>query len=416
MHRTTTLTLAGFALAFAIVLTTVSVAWRISSYSNATTAVHATDPKIGRDFYAAVADTLSGRDPDALRAVVTPDFADHGPPASGAVSIDATIDRLTAFGSTFPDAALVIDGIWPSAAGLVVQASWAAAPSGNVAGLPFTVEGPVSTYEFLEIRRGKVSARWSSRSSWIEATSVAPTVEQPLPAGKVLAALFHVELPPDAELTIRPVLFGVAMVRSGQLEVIAVDADGAPHLAANPNRFDPGRIVTLPTDGDVRLRTASDETTHIYIFRLARAENGFPRPFRLEAGARSTLLWNSGDSFSLAADWHLHLGRLFVPPGSEIRLGETESTALVIAADAGPVRIVPSGGSLSYLGADYRLTVTTGPHAIETGQAVLLATAESARIGPSTDTGGALWFVALGPVGDTFHAGEPQPAGPGFRT
>jgi hypothetical protein len=157
MQRVTQAALIG--LTIAIVLTVGSLVWRAVSFDQHMPVLEAVDPAIGHAFYDGINQVLAGTSTDALEAVVSPGFVDHGGDRHGDRSATKLVEELSAFRQSFPNTRVVVNGI-ESATGTLVASIAPVEPSGAlVAGLPLTMKPLAGGYEVLRVQNGRVTER-----------------------------------------------------------------------------------------------------------------------------------------------------------------------------------------------------------------------------------------------------------------
>ena len=90
------------ALSLAIGLGAGMTAWRTVSLDQSLSARSAADPAIAYLFYARLDRVLAGEEGIGLEGIMTGDFVDHSDAQEAGQSIDELVERMRAFGQTFP--------------------------------------------------------------------------------------------------------------------------------------------------------------------------------------------------------------------------------------------------------------------------------------------------------------------------
>lgn len=407
-------TVSSIGLTLAIALAFGMVGWRMMTFSSPPVESHVVDPETGRAFYAALNKVLAGAGSSDLEHLVTEDYVDHTGSAPEGRTLEALVADLQTLGASFAGARLNIEDIDPSGQGLVVKVAPSPALSSKLAGLSLTAAEPTGGFEYLRLRRGKISERWSNALPPISATTAEAAQLWFHGASFVNTRLFRIDLPPGAELTWKTDA-AIAMVEQGTLSSTVGLDDELGKPISQTFTVSAGVAKRIPPEAKLRLRATSASGAALLLFTMYRTDENLPWPFRLEQGARSKMLWENGAGFAVNEQWSVTVGLLQLPPGAEATLGTSLLANVVLCAQAGAIEVTKDGGTMRQLDAQHRPTDAGARAMLSSDMAVLISRSASIVLRAPEETGDTVWIVVVGPLSSIDASPELRGMEPGLK-
>jgi hypothetical protein len=372
-------------LSLAIVLAVSAVGWRVVTYSPPESRAGIANPSVGHAFYAALNEVIGGGGTGQLDAIVTQDYADHG----GATerSLAPVVEELNALGSSFPGTRFVVRDIQASESSLIVSLEPVRPSPVSFAGMKLTVAPFEGRFELLQVRNGKISARWAAQLTLPSFETFAVRALQVSVEAMMEIRLDRLTLPEGSSYQPAPNVEMLVMVVSGTARQQMRTPMRETVMRHEGEAFPLASVTTSSLDSE-----GANGVQLLALTRRAVSATELPAP-KLRNGASSNLLWLEHLELD-AGTWEVSAGRLKTPPGIEITL-ETESDRLLVVSSAGVIEVSARFDELQRL--DVRFAITDIGHtAIAPGEhAVAISGSETLRLRAGLATTNVMWMVSI---------------------
>jgi hypothetical protein len=402
MQRVTQAALIG--LTIAIVLTVGSLVWRAVSFDQHMPVLEAVDPAIGHAFYDGINQVLAGTSTDALEAVVSPGFVDHGGDRHGDRSATKLVEELSAFRQSFPNTRVVVNGI-ESATGTLVASIAPVEPSGAlVAGLPLTMKPLAGGYEVLRVQNGRVTERWSAGLPDIELWTIEEAGFRIGATSNGSTRLDRIELVAASSVKLTVQGQSVVMVESGSVRVDIQTASQSSIV-----KLETGQAVHLPGGSRIKLERAGNTTARLLRYSVQAVVPTEPAPPEFSGSTSSSVLWTSNLPSIENGLWTISIGTLQLPTGAQGQLGEPEGGALVVYSESGSLRLETRDGAIAKLDEQLWPSVAGTSVSISAGQAANIQ--ETDLINLRSESGDTIWVISIVPSVALMPAASPVSGG-----
>jgi hypothetical protein len=372
-------------LSLAILLAVSAVGWRVATYSPPASGVGIANPAAGHAFYAALNQAIAGDGAAQLDAIVTDDYADHG--GSSERSLATVVEELNALGSSFPGTRFVVRDIQVSGTSLIVSLEPLSPAPVSFASMKLTVAPFDGHFELLQVRDGKISARWAAPLTLPSIETFAVRALQLSAAGATEIRLDRLTLPEGAGFEPAPNAAMLVIVESGTVRqrmrvpmrtsVIRLEGQVFPLASATTDSLEPDR---------------AEGATLLILSRSTIRATDPPAP-SLHGGATNDLLWLEHLEIG-PGTWELSAGLLETPPGIELTL-VTESARLLVVSSTGEFQINSRFDDMQSLDHRYAIANVGRTAFAQDEGAIAISGAATLTLWAVPGATGAAWVISI---------------------